>query len=152
MRRPWITRAVLAGLVAGCSSSTGPAPTLAGTWHVAVQGSLSTGALSPDTFSVTVTQVKADSFTVSMPAVAWSVGPLVFDSGASVGSFTDTSTFGFGAYPHNQTQICQYVVFFGTKNKGLDTLTNAVVELANSDTVPGGYCTWNSQGVVTIHK
>lgn len=141
-----------AALIAACSSSTSPKPSLAGTWHIAVQGSLTSGALSPETLSVTVTQVKADSYTVSMPGVAWSVGPLLFDSGAVAGVFADTSQFGFGEFPTNRTQHCQFIQFFGTKNQGLDTLGSAYVELFNSDTSVGGYCTSVAQGVVTIHK
>lgn len=152
MRRSVLISLAAAALIAACSSSTSPKPSLAGTWHVAVQGSLTSGALSPETLSVTITQVKTDSYTVSMPGVAWSVGPLLFDSGAAAGVSSDTSQFGFGEYPTNRTQHCQFIQFFGTKNRGMDTLTNAYVALFNSDTSLGGYCTSVAQGVVTIHK
>lgn len=152
MQRSPVFVAALVGLLLGCSSSTSPKPTLAGTWHVAVQGSLTSGAMNPDTFSVTVKQVNTDSFTVTMPTLSWSVGPLLFDSGARADVFADTSHFGFSEYPHNRTQTCQAIDFYGTKNQGLDSLNGAYVEFFNSDTAPGGYCTSVAQGVVTISK
>lgn len=139
-----------AALIAACSSSTSPKPSFAGTWHVAVQGSLTSGTLAPDTFSVVVNQVKTDSYTVTMPSLTWS--SLTFDSGASVIRFTDTTMFGFGAGTHSPTQHCQFIEFFGTKNKSADTLTSAFAEFFNSDTIPGGYCQSVAQGVLTIHK
>jgi hypothetical protein len=152
-RLTWVS-VTAAAVVAACSSSTGPTATLAGTWHVQVDnGSLTSGAVQPDTFSVTVTKA-GTGYTVSMPSVAWGNGgtPILFDSGASAAAFSDTSTFGFGAYPYNRSQVCQFIQFQGTKNRGLDTLTMATVAVFNSDTEVGGYCPAMVLGTVSIHK
>lgn len=153
MRRSQILRMALGGMVLGCSSSTSPKPSLAGTWHVALQGTLGIH-VSPDTFSVTVTQVNATSYHVTMPAIAWGDVPVVFDSGAAIAVFQDTTLFGFLELPtaQNRTAVCNFVTLQGTKNSGLDTLTSASMALFNSDTLAGGYCSPALEGTVTIHK
>ncbi len=60
-----------------CSSSTSPAPSVAGTWHVTV-GSLSSGSMSPSTFDITVTQV-GSSYGLAMPALSY--GTATFNTG-----------------------------------------------------------------------
>lgn len=153
MRRSSVLSVILAGLLIGCSSSSGPNPTLAGTWHVSVQGTLTSGTLTPDTFSFTITQVKTDSFTATMPSLLWSTGSVTFDSGATAGNYSsDTSNFVIGEYPHSRVNRCEFVTIIGTKNKGLDTLTSATMEFFNSDTIPGGYCSPIAQGILTVHK
>jgi hypothetical protein len=144
---------IAGGVLLGCSSSTAPKPSLAGTWHVAVQGSLTSGSLSPDTFSLTVVQVRTDSYTVTMPSLVWSTGPVTFDSGATAGNYSsDTSKFVIGEYPHSRTHLCEFVTIQGTMNPGRDTLTSATMLFFNADTIPGGYCSSIAQGIVTVHK
>lgn len=153
MRQSWLSCGVLVGFLAACSSSTSPKPSLAGTWHVSLQGLIATH-VTPETLTVTVTQVNATSYHVTMAAIGWGDVPETFDSGAAVLTSQDTTVFGFAEYPtaQNRTAICNFVSFQGTKNSGLDTLTSASIALFNSDTVPGGYCTPTLEGTVTIHK
>ena len=70
MRQSWLSCGVLVGFLAACSSSTSPKPSLAGTWHVALQGLIATH-VTPETLTVTVTQVNATSYHVTMAAIGW---------------------------------------------------------------------------------
>jgi len=151
MRRSLITGAVLAGLVVGCSSSTAPKPTLAGTWHVSL-GALTSGTIAPTSFDVTVAQ-SGNSYTVTMPTLTWS-GGLVFDSGANVEAFSDTTFAGFIAFTHApHAHLCEFVAIAGVKNAGLDTLTAAAIGVESADTIPGSYCPIPTvTGSATVHK
>jgi hypothetical protein len=143
-----------AGLWTGCSSSDGPAPTVAGTWHVS-GGTLTGGrSFTPTSFDVTVT-ASGDTFLASMPTVHLYNGPTLvatYDSGAQAIKISDTTKFGFGAYATGSSLRCKFIEMFGTKDSKRDTLTSAVAEAFYADTVSGGYCSPNFTGNVTIHK
>ena len=150
MRRSLIVKALLAGLLVGCSSSTAPAPTLAGTWHVSV-GPLTSGTITPTSFDITVTKSGA-SYAVSMPALTWS-GGLVFDSGPNLEGFSDTTYAGFVAFTHSPTHLCEFVTIAGVKNQAIDTLSGAEIAVESADTVPGPYCPMPTiTGSATVHK
>ena len=136
MRRSGIPSAILAGLVAGCSSATAPKPSLVGTWHVAL-GMLNSGTISPARFDVKVTQ-SGNTFLVTMPKLAWS-GGLIFDSGPALAGFTDSTKAGFTEFtraPHSL--LCEWVSIYGTRNSGVDTLRGASIVIENNDTITGG--------------
>jgi hypothetical protein len=139
------------GLWLACSDSGGPAPTFAGTWHVTI-GPVGTGNLSPTSLDVVVTAAGNDSFHVTIPAMTWSIGPVVYDGAPTIPPFSDTTYWGFSVAPSNPTQRCDDVLFIGQKNAGKDTLTSAVVQVFHSDTVAGGYCTAQAEGSITAHK
>src|SRR5258708_17261238 len=115
-----------AGLWTGCSSSDGPAPTVAGTWHVS-GGTLSAGrSFTPVSFDVTVT-ASGDTFLASMPTVRLYNGPTLvatYDSGAQAIRYSDTTQFGFGEYSVAPMVTCEFMEFLGTKNSKRDTLTS----------------------------
>jgi hypothetical protein len=143
-----------AGLWTGCSSSDGPAPTVAGTWHVS-GGTLTGGrSFTPTSFDVTVT-ASGDTFLASMPTVHLYNGPTLvatYDSGAQAIKFADTTQFGFGEAATGSSLRCKFIDIFGTKNSKRDTLTSAGAAAFYGDTVTGGYCSPNFTGNVTIHK
>lgn len=143
--------AILIAAVACSSKSTAPKPTVAGTWHVSF-GALQGGTLTPTSFDAVVS-AQGNSYVVSMPAITWSVGPVVFDS-AFVSTFSNSTTFGFAATVHatNRTQACELVQFAGTRNASRDTLQSAQVALFLGDTVAGGYCQASAGGGATITK
>jgi len=140
------------GLLAACGDSNGPAPTFAGTWHVTT-GSI-VGTLSPTVFDVVITAVGHDSFTVTFPTITWTNGSNVvtYDGVAGLTTFSDTTTYGFHKAPSTPTQRCQWVEISGHKNAGRDTLTSAIVDVASSDTMPGGYCQYVTSGSATAIK
>jgi len=143
-----------AGLWTGCSSSDGPAPTLAGTWHVSGGTLTRGGSFQPNSFDVTVT-ASGDTFLASMPTVYFYNGPTLvatYDSGAQVITFSDTAKFGFGENATGASVRCGFIDFFGTKNSQRDTLTSGSASVFFSDTVPGGYCSPTATGNVTLHK
>src|SRR6266704_7074148 len=107
--------AAAGGLWLGCSDSNGPAPTFAGTWHVTV-GPIGYGSLSPNSFDVVVTAAGNNSFHVAIPAITWSVGPVVYDSTPTIATFADTTYWGFRVAPSTVTQHCDELLFYGQKN------------------------------------
>ena len=125
-----------------CKSSTGPtnppSGTVVGTWHV-TSGTLSTGTLSPTTFDVTVAKVGA-SYVVSLPALTWSVGPLVFNTQPHIVPFVDTSLFVVEELPVSPTLPCEFINIGGRKNATVDTVLSATVEVFDSDTGAGPSC------------
>lgn len=139
------------GLCVACSNSNGPAPSVAGTWHVTT-GALGSGTLSPVSFDAVVTAAGADSFVVSMPALTWSVGPVVFDSAPKRVTFSDPTYFGFGEEPSTRTQRCQSISVSGQMSAGRDTLLSAIVTITSADTVPGGYCVATTTGSATATR
>lgn len=145
-----IVLSVLA-LVCACSDSGTPGPSLAGRWHVTTFG-LGSGTLSPATFDVVVTAVGNDSLHVSMPAITWSVGPVVFDSTAGVIGFSDTTNFGFYRLASQKTEYCQFMDVWGRKNAGLDTLRSATAQVISGDTAAGGFCVVATSGPATVTK
>ena len=76
--------AFLAAAYAACSGSTGPSPTIAGTWHVTVQSLYAVGestpTLTPSTFDVIIKPATQSTFTVAMPPLVWSRGPVTYDT------------------------------------------------------------------------
>lgn len=141
------------GFLAACGDSSAPAPTMAGTWHVTT-GSIA-GILAPTAFDVVVRAVGKDSFAVTFPTVTWTPNGtdfVTYNGVAGLTLFTDTSQYGFWKAPSTPTQRCQWVGVRGGKNAGRDTLLLAIVEVANSDTMPGGYCQTVTSGSATVTK
>ena len=128
-------------LAATCKSSTAPtstAGTVLGTWHV-TSGALSTGTLSPTTFDITVGKVGA-SYVVTLPALTWSVGPLVFNTQAHIVPFVDTTLFVVEELPVSPTLPCEFINIGGRKNATVDTVMSATIEVFDSDTGAGPSC------------
>lgn len=145
------TLAAAGGLWLGCSNSTGPGDTLAGRWHVAI-GPIGSGNLSPSTLDFVV-KTSGNSFTVTLPALTWSIGPVVYDSTPTIATFSDTTYFGFRIAPSTPSEHCDQVLMYGQKNAGQDTLLSATVAVYHADTVAGGMCgTPQAQGSITAHK
>jgi hypothetical protein len=113
---------------------------------------LGSGTLSPATFDVVVTAVGNQSFQVSMPAITWSVGPVVFDSTTGVIGFSDTTNFGFYRLASSKTEYCQFIDVWGRKNAAQDTLKSATVQVISGDTAAGGFCVVNTSGSATVTK
>lgn len=145
--------AVLAalGVVCGCSDPGSPGPGASSRWHVSTLG-LGFGTLSPATFDVIVTTVGTDSFRVSMPAVTWSIGPVVFDSTMGLIGFSDTTNYGFFRLASHKTEYCQFMDVWGRMNAGRDTLKSATVQVISGDTAAGGFCVVNTSGSATVTK
>lgn len=149
MRRsvPW---AILVGLLVGCSSSTAPKPSIAGTWHVTLS-TLNSGTMAPTSFDVKVKQ-SGSGYLVTMPALMWS-GGLTFDSGPALAVFTDSTKAGFTELAHGpHAVLCESVSIYGTKNPGLDTLSGASIVIEDNDTIPGGCPLPTLGGPATVHK
>lgn len=135
-----LTRLAIAGLGAACTSSTAPpsGPTVAGTWHV-TSAALSSGTLSPSTFDIVVTPV-GHSYVASLPALTWSVGPLVFNTQAHIVPYVDTTLFVVEELPTSPTLPCEFVTIGGRKNASIDSLMSPTIEVFDSDTGAGSSC------------
>ncbi len=149
----------LVGVVAGaaalalaCSSSTAPKPTVAGVWHVTT-GAFGAGTLSPATFDVTVTQVSANSLSVSMPTITWSTFPKVFSGVKNVITFSDSTLFGVSERAQTQANFCDNIGFWGTMNAARDTLLGAKVSVYDTTTMNGTViCIPTTMANVTMTK
>ena len=146
----------LAGLAAlalacACSDVGSPGPDGTATWRVSTFG-LGSGTLTPATFNVVVRTVGSDSFQVFMPAITWSVGPVVFDSTMGLIRFSDTTSYGFFRLASHKTAYCQFVDVWGHKNAGQDALTSAVVQVISGDTAAGGFCVVRTSGGAIVTK
>ena len=137
------------GVLGGCSDA--PGPSVGDTWHVTTFA-LDTGTLSPATFDVVVTPTGNGSFHVRMPAITWSVGPVVFDSTAGLIAFSDTTSFGFFRLASHKTEYCQFIDVWGSMNAGHDTLKSATVQVISGDTAVAGYCVVKTSGFATVTK
>lgn len=137
MRRPPVAVLVAVGAIAltlACSSSTSPKPTYAGTW-VVTSGAFDLGALSPASFTVTVRQVAADSYTVALPALTWTSVPETYDSLPEVIRFADTTSFGFVELRRSPTRLCDEIEIYGRGNATRDTLETARIYVFDTATV-----------------
>jgi hypothetical protein len=137
-----------AGWVA-CSNSTGPAPTMAGTWHV-VTGTMSAGSLNPTIFDVVITASK-DTFVAAVPSITYSVGPVTFDSAVSMFVYNDSQVVisaQVGGSPH----VCDYIAISGTFNAARDTLKHGQISVGDTDATMAYVCKPKSQGSVTATK
>jgi len=142
--------AAAGGVWFGCSNSTGPAPTIAGTWHVTI-GALDSGTISPSTFDAVVT-ASGDSFLAKVPRLTWSVGPLVFDSIAAVAVAQD-SFIVISAQSLSSPRTCDFVGVGGRANTARDTLHSAFFAVEDTDNTGAFICKPKAQGSsVTVHK
>jgi len=140
--------AAAGGLWIGCSSSTGPAPTLVGTWHVTL-GAI-TGGINPTTFDAVV-RASGDSFLVTMPSLTWGTGPVSFDTLASI-SVVDDSNVAIVERTSSSTRVCDFVVLGGNANAARDTLHGASFIVADTDMTGAYICKPKAQGSATAHK
>jgi len=139
-----------AGLWIACSDSNGPAPTIAGTWHVTV-GALDSGTISPSSFDAVVT-ASGDSFLAKVPHLTWSVGSLEFDTLAGV-AVTEDSFIVISAQSMSSTRTCDFVGVGGRANVARDTLHGAFFSVIDTDMTGAYICKPKAQGSsVTVHK
>jgi uncharacterized protein (DUF169 family) len=144
-----ILAAVAAATFAACSSSTSPAPTLAGTWHVSL-GTMDSGNVTPTSFDVVVT-ASADTFVVSVPTLTWSVGSVVFDSLDRIAVTQDTIvsiTERIAASAH----VCDYVIFGGKLNAARDSMHQSFISVGDTDMTGTYICIPRAQATITAHK
>ena len=141
MKRSLLVAALV--VVGACSEPGGPGSTVVGRWHVTTFA-LGFGTLSPATFDVVVTAVGSDSFKVSMPAITWSIGPVVFDSTTGLLAFSDTANYGFYRLASHKTAYCQFIDVWGRRNAAQDTLRSATVQVISGDTTASGFCVVNT--------
>ena len=143
-----LTALFAAGWVA-CSNSTGPKPTIAGTWHV-VTGAMSVGFLNPTTFDIVISASK-DTFVAAVPTIAYSVGPMMFDSAVNMFVYNDSQvviTAQVGGSPH----ICDWIAISGTFNPGRDTLKHGMISVGDTDVSMTYVCIPKAQGSITSYK
>lgn len=156
MRRSRLAAVVLgttALMLACSSSSTAPSPTFSGTWHVTV-GTMSSGSITPSSFNVTVTEVNADSVTVVMPALTWSIGPVVYDSAASGSIFSGSSVLALDEVHRSPRNDCDGVAIYGNVNAARDTMLNAKIAIMDTATVQGvpNTCVSKDSATATVVK
>ena len=113
----------LAAVSAACSGPTSPAPTIAGTWHVTVQ-SVDSGTLTPTTFTVLITPATESTFTVTMPPIVWSEGPVSYDTLPKITRFQDDSPDSTLAFEEWCRTLKCVLTFRARMNQGRDTLTS----------------------------
>ena len=130
-----------------CSDSNGPAPNLAGTWHVSI-GTLNSGTISPSTFDIVLT-ASGDTFLATIPHLTWSIGSVVFDTLVSVGVEEDSFLV---VSEQSSPRLCDYVAITGRANTSRDTLHGAVFAVADTDSTGVYICKPKSQGSATAHK
>lgn len=142
-----------AGVCLACASSPAAppsGPSLAGTWHVAA-AALNHGTLSSDTFDIVVAR-RTSGYAVTMPALTWSVGPVVYNSGARIAPTLDTTFIIIEEFPATVTLPCQFVTVAGRESPTADTLRAATVSVFNSDTLPGNACSPQAVASATVTK
>jgi len=132
----------------GCSNSTGPAPTLAGTWHVTF-GAI-TGGINPTTFDAVVT-ASGDSFLVTLPTLTWGTGPVSFDTLASI-VVADDSSVVFVERTSSSTRTCDFIAFGGNANAARDTIHTASLFVQDTDNTGVYICKPKASGSATVHK
>lgn len=130
-----------------CSDSNGPAPSLAGTWHVSV-GTLDNGTISPSTFDVVLT-ASGDTFLATIPHLTWSIGSVVFDTLVSVGVTDDSFLV---VTEQSSPRTCDYVAIVGRANSARDTLHGAALAVGDTDNTGVYICKPQAQGSATAHK
>jgi len=141
------TLATAGALWLACSSSTGPAPTLAGTWHVSV-GTLNSGTISPSTFDVVLT-ASGDTFLATIPHLTWSVGSQAFDTLVAVAVEEDSFVV---ITEQSSARTCDFVAVTGRANAARDTLHSGSFEVADTDNTGAFICKPKAQGSATAHK
>ena len=122
---------LLVALYAACSGSTNPVPTIAGTWHVVVL-SVDSGTLTPSRFNLVITAASDSTFTVAMPAIVWSRGPVRYDTLAHITSFQGDSPDSTLSFEEWCTSLKCALTFHANMNQARDTLTS--IALLFSDT------------------
>lgn len=137
-----------AGLWIACSDSNGPAPTVAGTWHV-VLGAI-TGGINPTTFDAVVT-ASGDTFLVTMPSITWGTGPVTFDTLASV-TVTEDSFVVISEQTSSSLHVCDFVEVAGIANKARDALHSAVLVIGDTDMTGAYICKAKASGSATMQK
>lgn len=137
-----------AGWVA-CSNSTGPKPTMAGTWHV-VTGTLNAGNLNPTTFTFEISASK-DTFVATLPSLTWSIGPETFDSAVSMGVVED-SIVAIQEQISGSPHVCDYIAIVGTLNAARDSLHSAVIVVGDTDATMTYICKPKATGSITAYK
>lgn len=130
-----------------CSDSSGPPPTLAGTWHVSL-GTLNSGTISPSTFDVVLT-ASGDSFLATVPPLTWSVGSVVFDTLVSVAVAEDSFLV---VSEQSSPRTCDFVALTGRANAARDTLHGVEVAVSDTDNTGVYICKPQAQGSATAHK
>lgn len=131
------------------SSSSGPAPTMAGTWHVTF-GAMYYGGMNPSSFDAGVT-ASGDSFHVTLPSLAWNIGPVTFDSAAEF-VVTQDSFVVFDEMVRGSAHVCDFVAISGIVNRSRDTVRNATVMVADTDNTGVYVCKEKSAGPATVTK
>ena len=130
-----------------CSDSNGPAPNLAGTWHVSV-GTLDNGTISPATFDVVLT-ASGDTFLATIPHLTWSIGSEVFDTLVSVGVEEDSFLV---VSEQSSARTCDFVALAGRANAARDTIHAATFAVEDTDNTGVYICKPKAQGSATAHK
>lgn len=142
--------AVAGGLWLGCSSSSsGPAPTMAGTWHVSL-GTLNNGALTPASFDAVV-RTAGDTFSVTIPTLTWNLGPVNYDSAPGFEVVQD-SFVSFQEMIPGSAHVCDFVAITGRANAARDTIHSATVSLGDTDNTGVYICKPKAQGSATVTK
>jgi hypothetical protein len=125
---------------ASCSGSTGPSPTIAGTWHVTVQQPmpLMPGTLTPSTFDVVITPVPESAFAVTaMPALLWSQGPFTYDTLPAIGHRSPDSPDSILSFEEVCRSLLCEIFFRGRLNRTRDTLTGGMLQPYDTVTING---------------
>ncbi|HTI04022.1 MAG TPA: hypothetical protein VL549_01795 [Gemmatimonadales bacterium] len=131
------------------SSSSGPAPTLAGTWHVTF-GAMYYGGMNPSSFDAGVTP-SGDTFHVTLPSLAWSIGPVTFDSAPEF-VVTQDSFVLFDEMIRGSAHVCDFVSITGIVNRARDTVRQATVVVGDTDNTGVYVCKPKSSGPATVTK
>lgn len=142
-----LTLAAAGALWIGCSDSNGPAPNLAGTWHVSI-GTLDNGTISPSTFDVVLT-ASGDSFVATIPHLTWSVGSVAFDTLVAVAVEEDSFVV---ISEQSSARTCDFVALAGRANAARDTIHSATFAVEDTDNTGVYICKPKAQGSVTAHK
>ncbi len=136
-----------------CSSSTGPAASAAGVWHVTV-GALNSGSVSPSTFDITVTQV-GNSYGLVMPALTYNgatfntADTAIVSHDSLLGAAANVDTI-MTSGACNPATSAGFIV---TMNAARDTASGTFKVAPNPKygpiPTPDGMC---ASGPVTLHK
>jgi hypothetical protein len=119
-----------------CAETSSPRPTIAGTWHVIVQR-VDSGTLTPSIFTVVIRVATESTFTVTMPPLVWSEGPVRYDTIAQITRFQGDSPDSTLTFEEWCKSITCAVTFRAIMNQTRDTLPSGTLQFWDTVTVNG---------------
>src|SRR5258708_8086498 len=85
---------------------------------------MDSGTVAPSTFTVVITPVTESTFAVAMPRIVWSVGPVTYDTLASIGHYQGDSPDSTLTFEEWCKSLKCFLSFRARMNQARDTLNS----------------------------